>query len=320
MKIAHLSFGPDIGGQSVATKAAFARLAPEHEVRAIGSYNSLRYPEPEPLRTLVPAQAAYDWADVVVLHNFVDPYYQLDHGQRKPIVVHHHGSHFRNNAERLYAEGQAIGALQVVSTVDLLLSVPKGELEWLPQVIDVDAMAAIRNAWHRPDGRLRIVQAPTNWEKKGTREVIGAVAALARRYPVEMVLIDGSLRPPTPWLDCIAQKATCDVLVDQFELGYGNNAVEAWALGMPVVSGARPEIAARMRKEYHRRGLPFIEATVDTVEGVLEAVIRDPSLRAAYAKKGMEHVRRFHSQEAVVARLTELYARVPASVGARKAA
>lgn len=322
MRVLHFSGGPDIGGQAMAQKAALERLAPEFEVRVIATRSRMGYPQPERFTDLIQVERAYAWADVVVLHNDVDVYRHVDNGRRKPVILHHHGSAFRNDPEGRYAAGEAIGALQVVSTVDLLTFAPKrADLTWLPQVVDTDAMRDLRVQGYIADGRFRIAHAPTNWEKKGTREVIAAVASLARRFPVELVLIDGTPPAgPVPWPECLLRKAACDLLIDQFELGYGGNAVEAWALGMPVIAGATAPIRHRMRRVYGRRDLPFVQTTKAHLEDSITGLLRYPEWYTKLQQRGQEQVRRFHSQAAVVALLRDLYARVPASVGARKAA
>jgi hypothetical protein len=53
--------------------------------------------------------------------------------------------------------------------------------------------------------------------------------------------------------------------------------------------------------------LPFMEATPDTLEGVLEALLVDEGLRAAWADRGREHAWRWHDERKVVTQLQGIY-------------
>lgn len=293
MKILHLCAGQDTGGQSIAAKAAFASVFPDDEVRVLTStQNYLQFPLDERWKWSR-AVELWDWADVVHLNNHPAVYAKLDRGRRKPVLLHHHGTIFRSEPKRLYDEAAALGMVQTVSTVDLLLSAPEGAtIRWLPQYIDVERMADIRAHFYRPGKVVRIVHAPTNRAIKGTHDVIASVARLkARGLPVELKIIEWT-RHET----CLRQKATGDILVDQFDLGYGNNSIEAWALGMPVVGNARPEIRRRMREVYGTQTLPFVMAEPGaSLDAVLERLVLDTEHRQRMAERGMRHVERFHA-------------------------
>lgn len=322
-RILHLCAGQDTGGQAIASKFAFAGHDPTVTVNVVTASRSyIGYPldpdltdDPNARGNWRPelVERLYADADVVVIHRDPDLYERFDKGQRKPIVIHHHGTHLRRDPASVFARGEAIGARQVVSTVDLLLLAPGST--WLPQIIDIERMRALRDAYHRPDKTIRIAHAPTDRIVKGTATVEAVISRLKRRYPVVPVIIER-----LSWDHCLARKATADIYVDQFGLGYGNNAIEAWAMGMPVIAGASAPILARMRREYRRKTLPFYEATVDTLEARLVELIESPDLRAEWAQRGMEHVERFHAPAVVVARLKALYASVPPSVGGPTAA
>ena len=64
-------------------------------------------------------------ADVIHLTNDVKAYFWLRQAKaRKPAVLHHHGTLFRNNPERLLAEARRLHFVQAVSTHDLLRFAP----------------------------------------------------------------------------------------------------------------------------------------------------------------------------------------------------
>ena len=242
-------------------------------------------------------------ADLIHLTNDVKAYFQLRLGKsRKPAVLHHHGTLFRNNPARMLSEARRFGMVQAVSTIDLLRPSPD-ELHWLPTAYDLDDMAAIRAEHRRPeDGRLVIASAPTNREIKSTEALEAAVRQLqAEGLPVDLLLIEGRT-----WTECLRQKATADIYFDQVKLGYGCNAIEAWGMGIPVVAGADDWTLDRMRQVLGK--LPFHVATETTIAERLRELVEDAKLRKAVATAGQRHAERFHSEKAAVERLAAVYA------------
>lgn len=298
MNILNLFPGKDTAGQGMAGKRVLEALG--HSVRVfVSGQHPFGYSVAEKWDQKA-VQEAYEAADVVVVHNDAKIYERVADGSKKRVIVHHHGTRFRGYPGLVWKEGEDIGAdLQTVSTVDLLLSVPEGQTaEWFPQVVDVERMQAMRDLHYTPNPRLRISHAPTNRGVKGTRHVIAASRRL--RGEADLVLIENQ-----PWSMCLAQKATSDLFIDQLALGYGNNALEAWAMGLPVLCGATESILARMRREYGGV-LPFYTTTPDTLVSDIRK-FRDPDLRAEWAAIGRAHVERFHAPDAWAERALRLY-------------
>jgi hypothetical protein len=77
----------------------------------------------------------WNWADVIHLHhNLVALSLLPRKGIRikpKPLVVHYHGTGFRESPDEHLAQMRENGAIGLVSTLDLWLMAPR-ELEWLP--------------------------------------------------------------------------------------------------------------------------------------------------------------------------------------------
>ena len=219
----------------------------------------------------------------------------------KPALLHHHGSLFRNNPKDLLAKARHLGAVQAVSTVDLMHIAPH-LLHWLPTAYDVDSLVEF-GAKHRrkPDGRIRVVSCPTNRVYKSTAALEAAVAKLqADGLPVDLVIVEGK-----PWAEAMAIKATADIYFDQVILGYGCNAVEAWGMGIPVIAGADEWTLAKMTELWGR--LPFYTATEATIGDAIATLAGSKAKRTGYAKAGMAHVRRHHDELPALARLAELY-------------
>jgi hypothetical protein len=246
----------------------------------------------------------YDRADVVLLHNTLHGHDWYDAGQGKPTVLMHHGRTPMEPFREMVARATSIGAVQIGSTLDLSVY---GPVEWAPPPVDIKAMRDIRSQAVR-GGKLRIGHAPTNRDIKGTTDFLAAMDRLSTRYDVEPVLIER-----TSWKDCLRRKATMDVLFDQPILGYGSNAIEAWAMGIPVMAGVADQtVRAAMLERW--TVLPFIETSIRTLEDDLERVIRNADLRDEYARIGSAHVERWHSEPAVVERMTEIFGRAKATV------
>jgi len=151
--------------------------------------------------------------------------------------------------------------------------------------------------------RIVIAHAPTNRSVKSTAQFLEAINQLkADGYPVELELIERA-----SWAQCLARKSRADIFFDQTLLGYGCNALEAWGMGIPVVAGASDETLDEMERRFGH--LPFYHATEETIYDALKELVESPELREQYGQIGHDYVRRFHSEEVVVAQLKDLYLR-----------
>lgn len=287
MNILNYSHGADIGGQAIRTKQAFDRHSDFNYRAAVGKTNYLAYPKDVDVRRCKPA--TFD-----VLH-VNEKFGALP---MMPSVIQYHGTKFRNNPEKYLAAQRARRAIGLVSTLDLWLLAPT-ETEWAPAFYDLDWLASYSKPQDGP--ALRVGHAPTRRRIKSTDLLIEAVGRLAKTYAVELVLIERQ-----PWSKCLELKATCDVIFDQVILGYGNNAIEAWGMGIPVIAGAQPDTLAEMRNRFGE--LPFYQATEDTIYEALQAMA-DPWVRSEYAKRGYTHARRFHDEVSGVPHLEAVYQR-----------
>jgi hypothetical protein len=304
LRLLHLHPGSDTGGQSLGGRGVLEAAGIEVRV-LVGRQHQFGYGVATK-RSLELEREAYLWSDVVVVHNDAAVLDRLGDRPPRQIVVHHHGSQFRDHPDEAWRRGAERGAeRQVVSTVDLLLSVPAGEhAEWIPQIVDLELIGlhagAARGHRSRTQARRVVVShAPTNRGIKGTRYV--QRAALRMRGNVRLDVISNR-----PWWECLFRKALSDVFVDQLHLGYGNNAIEAWALGLPVIAGASDAILDRMRAEY-ADGLPFLAATPETVGERLAELVRDPDLRRGWADRGRAHLERYHHPDAWLGHAIRVY-------------
>lgn len=311
------STGQDTGGQGYRIGMAFRRYADDWQVDVLNdSPSSLGYPEltvPVKLgHRRLAARDLYRQADVVHLRNTMRGWQQQDAGQGKPVLLHHHGTLFRDSHLRVSALARQVGAVEVASTLDLVLLEPG--LDWLPSPYEADEMARLR-ADSRAElrdmpGVVRVAHMPTNAKVKNSGPIMAALQQLQddghRLEIITNVDPKGHARHVS-WRTALWHKAKADIYIDQLTLGYGNNAVEAWAFGQPVVAGVADPV---VRDEMLRRWgtLPFVPATPDNIYLVLLRLIQSATMRAEYTAIGKEHFDRYHDSRKVVAQLQGLYA------------
>jgi glycosyltransferase involved in cell wall biosynthesis len=210
---------------------------------------------------------------------------------------------------RAIAQSQRYGAATFVSTPDLLESVPHAG--HLPVALDVAAWQAAAGDAARPqDGRVRVLHVPTNRLIKGTRWIEQGMARAVATDP----RLDYRLLEHAAWSDVRAAMAQADVVIDQVFLGwYGLVAVEAMALGKPVVGFIRPDFEERACG----LDLPLVRCTKDDVGEVVRALAADPARRAALGEAGRAYVRRVHDAGVIAERLAVTYTAALAGGGAR---
>jgi hypothetical protein len=135
-----------------------------------------------------------------------------------------------------------LGARRAVRFADRVFYQNPDLRQWLPGASFLP-YAAVDPAAIRPGpppGReeLVVAHAPTDRVIKGTQHVIEAVDALCHEgVPIRLDLVEGVTRDVA-----LERLAAADLLVDQLMLGwYGTVAVEAMALGRPVLSYIRED-------------------------------------------------------------------------------
>ena len=289
MKVVHYLPFDDIGGVGYRSASALNRHQPEWEVTAYaGAPSYLQFPQHTPWQW---GRIEAEWEAGEVRHSH-------DHrarvGRREANVITFHGTGFRENPSG--ALTHAGDARVLVSTLDLWLQAPDDVL-WMPQMDDLDWLATFRQP--NITDRIRIGHAPTNRQLKGTDAFLTACAQLeADGAPIDVVLIEGM-----SWLEALKVKGTCDVLFDQLVYGYGGNAIEAWAMNIPVISDGPDEVKAEIARRFG--GPAFISVNGD-MKAALELTL-SPTYRTLMGKAGRAYAERFHSYKVGAQRLAEIY-------------
>jgi glycosyltransferase involved in cell wall biosynthesis len=214
---------------------------------------------------------------------------------RKKSVMHYLGSDIRGKTPEQLAYGKQADA-QVVGSYDALRWVPEAEV--IPPGVD---LSRIRPA--APSDRVRplIVHAPSSRRRKGSEHVIAAVAGL----DADLELVEGLHHD-----EAFERYRAADIVVDQLNAGwYGLFAIEAMALGKPIVTFLHDEAVRRTEAAFGLR-VPIVSATAETLRETLRPLVADAARRRELGAASRRYAERVHDIERVTDRLLDLYRRL----------
>jgi len=138
--------------------------------------------------------------------------------------------------------------------------------------------------------KVRIGHAPTNRDAKGSMQIIDMLNELTLTHEVEMVLIENM-----PHAEAMKLKSTCDIFIDQIgDLGYGINALEALAMGIPACTCLTP--AFKQNYPDH----PFCELTEYNMLEVVRDLIENEQVRKQTAAAGIAWLKSHHDSRHIV--------------------
>jgi glycosyltransferase involved in cell wall biosynthesis len=211
-------------------------------------------------------------------------------------VFHFLGSDIRGKRPDELAYGQRADA-RIVGSYDAI--------RWVPDAHVVPPGLDLREFEPRPPSdapRPLVVHAPSNRAKKGTQHVIDGCA----RLPVELDLVEG-----VPHDEARERYARADIVVDQLNAGWhGVFALEAMALGKPVVTHLKPDVVERSAAGYGVR-VPIVPATPETLVDALRPLVEQPALRRELGAAGRAYVEEVHDIDRIADRLVDLYGSLP---------
>lgn len=157
---------------------------------------------------------------------------------------------------------------------------------------------------------LRVLHAPNHRHVKGTDPLLAAVENLQRQgRAIELVLVEKRSNR-----EVLEEIARADLVVDQLVIGwYAMFAIEAMALGKPVVCHIRPDLEELYRKAglIEAGELPFLKADTLSIGVLLEDVAKGVHDLDALGHKGRQFVERHHSLETIGA----MFDRINRSIG-----
>ncbi len=239
----------------------------------------------------------------------------------KPMVMHHWGNDVRmlsiaslrnpyvrigkapkesDISRRLTLVGEfvPIGVVQDHEVYEYVKPYYK-EVCILPLAIDV-----IRHSPAYPDEHEScplVIHAPTDPLFKGTEIVEDTISKLKLEYPLRYVRVEKLKRE-----EALALYRQADLIVDQILCGsYGLLAVEAMALGKPVVAFIRDDLMDTFPPE-----LPLCNANPDTLYDVLKKMLTSAALRRHKGIEGRKYTERHHDIRVVGRQLLSIYNRL----------
>jgi len=203
------------------------------------------------------------------------------------------------NSDRAQRRFAAAGAEVLVSCPSLLPYLDKG-LFAHPHVVRQRIVTSdFRPVFPDPTKqRPLVVHATTAPVAKGTGAVLAAVESLKEQHDFEFVLLRGVSRE-----DALRTIQAADIYLDQFVLGaHGAAALEAMALGTPVVGWIKPAVA----REYPA-DLPLVCAKPEELAAVVSELLTDGERRARLGRESRAYVEAHHDAARLGRELLAVY-------------
>jgi O-antigen/teichoic acid export membrane protein/glycosyltransferase involved in cell wall biosynthesis len=220
---------------------------------------------------------------------------------RKKSVLHFMGSDIRGRspAELLYA-GSADA--RIVGSYDAIRWVPDAVV--VPPGIDLREFQLVPAPEHE---RPVVVHAPSSRVRKGTELVVEA----CRELDVELEIVEGLHHT-----EARKRYERADIVVDQLNAGwYGLFAIEAMALGKPVVTALHEDAIARTEEALGIE-VPIVNTSKETLVETLRPIVESPEERRRIGEASRQYVEQVHDAERSADRLVEIYDAVTAKKGA----
>ena len=213
----------------------------------------------------------------------------------KRSVMHFLGSDIRGKRPAELSWAKRAGA-RIVGSYDAIRWVPDAEV--VPPGIDLRCYTP---APPSDNPRPVVLHAPSSRRRKGTQHVIAACEQL----PVELDIVEGLHHD-----EARRRYEGADIVVDQLNAGwYGLFAIEAMALGKPVVTFLHDEAVARTEDAFGTT-VPIVSATAETLTARLRPLVEDSDHRRRVGAASRDYVERVHDIETVADRLLDIYSRI----------
>jgi glycosyltransferase involved in cell wall biosynthesis len=145
-----------------------------------------------------------------------------------------------------------------------------------------------------------VVHTPSARGIKGTDHVLKAVERVRANHTLHFKLIYGLARE-----EALQSIERADIVLDQFILGdRGMAALEAMAMGKPVICYIKPSLAALYPES------PIVNATPDTLPDVLETLVGDAQLRRELGEQGRAYMEKHYELRTITNELVRVYEHV----------
>ena len=215
---------------------------------------------------------------------------------RRKSVFHFLGSDIRGKSPEQLAYARRADA-RVVGSYDAIRWVPDAEV--IPPGVDLGG--APRPCPPPRDERPVFVHAPSSRSRKGTEHFVRACEELG----VELEIVEGLHHD-----EARKRYERADVVLDQLNAGwYGMLAIEAMALGKPVVTFLHDEATRRTEEAFGTR-VPIVRADRENLVETLRPLAESAAERRRIGAESRAYVEQVHDLERVADRLLALYARL----------
>jgi glycosyltransferase involved in cell wall biosynthesis len=211
---------------------------------------------------------------------------------RRKSVLHFLGSDIRGKAleELRYARG---ADARIVGSYDALRWVPDAQV--VPPGLDLRQYTPAPSE-DRP--RPVVLHAPSSRRRKGTEHVIAACEGL----DVELDIVEG-----LPHDEAQRHYERADIVVDQLNAGwYGIFALEAMALGKPVLSYLRDEAVEETEQALGVQ-VPIVRVTKETLRDRIAELAASAEERRRIGASSRAYVEHVHDADKGADRLIAIY-------------
>lgn len=209
--------------------------------------------------------------------------------QGKKIICCYTGSDLRTRG--VIPEIDAVSDLNISFEFDHLKLHPNIKHVFFP--FDV---AGFPQRSEEPSGNIKIGHAPTNRRAKGSDIITAVIEELKTEFSFEFLLIEN-----IPYREALHKKSQCHIFIDQIsELGYGINALESLAMGIPTCSSLAPDFVNTCPDH------PFIDINKNNLKHKLRELVQNTRLRQVKGCAGREWVDCHHNSVKVVEEIHKL--------------
>ena len=233
-----------------------------------------------------------EWSDVVNCWDSVRPLYQAGLKTAKNLILTHVGSSFWNNPDRRHMEAVQYGAKKELVGGAQMTMLGAIHHDWLPSAIPVEAWAKYKKMGK---GIPIVCQSPSSRRVKQTNRILKSLKGCKG---FKLVIIEG-----IPWSECMKNKGMVDICLGQFYRGYGISSLEAWSMGIPVITDTEPNEEAILNQVGY---LPYYKSTIEDLPKVIKSLLEDNDLYKKYSDLGIKYVKEYHDYPVVADRFVKI--------------
>jgi len=288
MKILNISV-KDYAGVSIKLTQALQQNT-EHEVRNISlKKHRLEYPTDIVTKDKDILRKWTDWADIV--NCFSTPKALVK--RPKNLIVTYIGTYYRKNPMAAHLRSKELGAKKELVAGLWMQDYGGFNFDWIPVTVPVDEWSKMKQE-HK--GKPIICQSPTRFKMENAWKI---VSLLEKKRSIELMIIQGVNNN-----ECLKLKSKADIYVGQFGKGYGVSALEAIAMGIPVITSMPNKEIRQIKAKVGY--IPHYNSEFNNLPEAVDRLVDDKKLYETYAKRSREYIRNFHDYPVVAKRFIKV--------------